>query len=202
MITRSTADTYRKIFIFTSIPFGLYMGAQGLSEGLWHGITQGVFEGLLFGSFMALILGVLHQISNKQLQSNYSEALLGVHQVQVLTLKQPFDEAFETCLSSIAILKKGKVTQQDRELGVIHAKTGTTWKSFGEKLMLTVSPDGDESCKVSISSKPLVGTTLVDYGKNIENIRSIVEALGKQAITTLSAEKISSLNMIEESENA
>jgi len=157
---------------------GVFAGWLG---GIWYGLLAGIGGGLFYGLFMALGLGALHQFSTKQLKTDYGETLLGVHQVQVLIVKQAFNEAFETCVSSALVLRKCRITQQDKELGVIQARTGTTWKSWGEKIMLTVSSADVDTCKVTISSKPALGTTLVDYGKNVENLRSIVDALSKRA---------------------
>ncbi len=141
----------------------------------------GVGSGLFYGFFMALGLGALQQLSTKQLKTDYSEALLGVHQVQVVVVKQPFDEAFETCENAVLLLKGCRITQKDKELGVIYAQTGQSWKSYGEKIMLTVSAENANACKVTISSKPAIGTTLVDYGKNVENLRAITQSIGQSA---------------------
>ncbi|MDR3614795.1 MAG: hypothetical protein P4L53_14650 [Candidatus Obscuribacterales bacterium] len=184
MITRSKLDTYRRIFLFTTIPYGLITGIfVGCFWGIWHGLIAGVGGGLFYGLGMALCLGALQQFSTKQLKTDYRETLLGVHQVQALSVERCFDEAFELCASSVLLLRNCRITQQDKELGIINAQTGTTWKSFGEKIMLTVSSTDKDSCTVTISSKPAISTTLVDYGKNVENLRVIEDALSRRAGT-------------------
>ena len=182
MINRTTADIYRKIFIFATIPFGLCTGiATGLWAGLETGLIAGVVGGLIYGFFMSLILGAMQQFYTRLLKTDYSENLLGVHQVQAVTLDQPFDDAYATCQFTLEELAKCKITQQDKELGIIRAEITATWKSFGENILLTVSPDGTDLSKVTISSKPTVTTTIVDYGKNAENMRAIIELLQKRA---------------------
>lgn len=178
MIIRSKLHTYRRIFIFASIPFGIYMGSIGaIASGPWYGLLIGVGSGLFYGLFMALILGAMNQFLTKQLKTDYNENLLGVHQVQLVTLKHSFEDAITACQSSLLELKYCTITHTDMELGVIHAQTKTTWKSFGEKIMLTVSTAEPDLCKITISSRPALKTTLVDYGKNVENVRSIINSL-------------------------
>jgi len=136
MIVRSRADTYRKIFLFTAIPFGLCMGLLcGLIAGPWRGLVTGIGSGLFYGFFMSLTLGALHQFSTRQLKPDYSENLLGVHQVEVVTIEQSIDETFATCQAALQELKNCRIIEQDKEFGVLRAQTGATWKSFGEKVM-------------------------------------------------------------------
>ena len=181
MITRSTADICRKIFLRASILFGLFLGVfAGWVGGIWLGLVAGIGGGLYYGLVMALAVGAYHQFSIKRLKTNYEETLLGVHQVQVLIVKQAFDEAFETCVSSALVLRKCQITQQDKESGIIRVQTGATGDSFGEKIMLMVSSTDVDTCRVTISSKPLLGGVLVDGGKNVKNLRSIVDALSKR----------------------
>lgn len=173
MIIRNNADLYGKIFLVTSISFVCFMSIE-------KGLIAGISDGLLYGIGMALCIGLLHQISTERLKADYSENLLGVHQVRVITLQQSFEDAFDTCGFALEELKKCRITQQDNKLGVLRARTGMTWKSFGEKIMLTVSPAGKNLCKVTASSEPVIWTTIVDYGKNIENIRSIHDSLRRR----------------------
>lgn len=179
MITRDSNHPYRQILLFTALPFGLMMGLfAGLFAGVQIGLIAGLLGGLIYGIGMSLILGGINQFSINRLNANYDERLLGVHQVQTLTLAQPFEEALKSCEAAVSQLPKCGVLSTDVEMGVIRAEVGTTWKSFGESVMLTASPLSDTECKVTISSKPKVSTTVVDYGKNAENMRVLLAALG------------------------
>lgn len=186
MIIRSQADVFRKLFIFTTVPFGLFMAIFfGATNGWEYGLVAGAACGLGYGIAMAAILGAINQYQAKKLGSNYSESLMGVHQVETLRLAGQFDGAFEACKAALNAVPKCKITSEDKQLGIITAQTGTTWKSFGETIMFTVSDSGDgANCNVTLSSKPAVRTTLVDYGKNMQNVRAIVAALGARAIVT------------------
>ncbi len=185
MITRSTFDSYLKIFIACGLSFGLCLGLMfGVRSGIAQGVFAGVGGGLVFGLLMSLILGAIQQFTTKQLKTGYEENLMGVHQVQVFEVHKTFDDTFKACVESLLALPKCKIVDQDNVSGFIHARTGATWKSFGEKLMITVSPLETASCRVTLSSKPALDTTLVDYGKNVENLRIIVGALEQRAAIT------------------
>ncbi len=153
---------------------------DGLCAGISYGLLFGLGGGVSYGSLLALSLGGLDQASIKRLNPDYSEMLLGLHQVQVFTVRRSFDEAFEACISSVLELRKCQITQQNKEIGAIRADTGMTWKSFGEKIMLTVSSADDHTCTVTISSKPRIPTALMDYGKNVENMRLIIDSLSNR----------------------
>lgn len=105
----------------------------------------------------------------------YLERGLDVYQSKTLCVESNFDDVFESCISSLQQLAKCQIQRQDRTMGVIEAQTGMSWKSCGEKVLFIISKDGDNRCKLTVSSRPSVVTTLVDYGKNADNIKTIVD---------------------------
>jgi len=163
---------YLKLFLATGIPFGLIMGV------MYGDLTKGLFVGLFFGFFMSLILGTLNIIFTKKSTSQDSSKATGVHQTKVLELQLPYDKTFDLCISSLDSVK-GTVKQEERSLGKVVAKTGMTWKSFGETIQFDVRKIDNEKTQVQISSKPALPTTLVDYGRNLENVEKITEFFNK-----------------------
>ena len=69
---------------------------------------------------------------------------------------------------------KFKVVSSDAAARTVELKTGVSLRSWGEKLRVELAPEG-EGTKLSVRSAAKLGTTLFDYGKNAENVRSIVE---------------------------
>lgn len=49
-----------------------------------------------------------------------------------------------------------------------------SWKSFGELVEVSVKPNGGNKTLIEITSKPSLPTTMVDYGKNQENVEALV----------------------------
>ncbi len=55
-----------------------------------------------------------------------------------------------------------------------------SWKSWGEIIAFDIHKTNDV-IQVEISSRSVVHTTLVDYGKNLENVEKIVSFLKEHA---------------------
>ncbi len=101
----------------------------------------------------------------------------GVHQVRKLVLPISYEKAFDACVKSIETLKRSKKIKEDRDNGIFDAKAGITWKSFGEQIRFIVNRLDDEHTEVEFSSRPAARTTLIDYGKNLKNVKAIEEYL-------------------------
>jgi hypothetical protein len=145
------------------------------------GISTGLLTGLVHGLLLAAFYARQHHDALTQIKADYCESLLGLHQVQVITLRQSFEETFEACRAALKKLKGSRIVYEEKYLGVIRAQTGISWGSFGEQIMFTASPSGQDCSRVSISSKPVVTVIMLDRGKNVQNIRSIVAALAEPA---------------------
>lgn len=172
---------YSKLFLGTGIPFGIFIGIfYSLKYEFPIGLISGLFAGLFFGGLMSLILGTIHKKSVKKIQSKEAEDLEGVHQIRKIELSIPFDKAFDLCTKSINQIKKGKILKKDRTNGKINAKASMTWKTFGDKIKFSLIKLNDDTTEVEISSRPIVRTTLVDYGKNLRNVEIIEAFLREQ----------------------
>ncbi|WP_273130964.1 hypothetical protein [Bacillus weihaiensis] len=74
-------------------------------------------------------------------------------------------------------LHKAKVKEENLEKGFILVRTGINIRTWGEVIKVTVTSIENERTLVTIESKPIVITTMVDYGKNLENVKIISEYL-------------------------
>jgi hypothetical protein len=99
---------------------------------------------------------------------------MGVHHVRNVELRLPYDKAFDLCIESLGLIKKCKIHNEDRSQGKIVAKAGMTWKTWGDVISFEVRRIGNDAIQVAVSSRPSVRTTLVDYGKNLENVETLV----------------------------
>jgi len=121
----------------------------------------------------------------KQLGTTDLKNLFGVHQVDVISLPIPFEEAYTTCSQAIASLKFSRKIQSDQSSGTIRFHTTGTIRSYGEKILLSISEVDSNLTKITISSKPIIATTLFDYGKNAENLRLLRKAIQEAEKHTL-----------------
>jgi hypothetical protein len=56
--------------------------------------------------------------------------------------------------------------------------TGASLRSWGERVSCTVEPTGDGS-RIVVRSTSQLSTTLFDWGKNDDNVKKVVGALGR-----------------------
>jgi len=182
----------REIFSSTARPYGVSYGLvmivvfsvifllqHGFPDGLWIGVTAGLgaglLGGLLFGGFMALALGWSHARSVKRLPYGVPEEAVGVvEHVRSIELPVAYAQTLALCRDAIGIIKKAKILEEDHALGIIEAKVGMTWESFGESVMFRMHRVDDLRTHIEISSRPTKRGTLVDYGKNLDNVEKLL----------------------------
>ncbi|TXC90451.1 hypothetical protein FS935_10960 [Metabacillus litoralis] len=173
--------TFIKIFIFTSIPFGFFMYIQALIfNNSEPSASLYIIIGLVFGLFMSLILTILDYQSNKSIGEGKSS---GVHKKGSIEVQLPGHEAFKVCKKVGSVLNGARISYENQQKGLLIIKTGISWKTWGDIIEVVVEEVGANSTRVSIQSRPLVPTTLVDYGKNSENIQRIIRYLEKEHVS-------------------
>ena len=69
------------------------------------------------------------------------------------------------------------MTRADRAAGVIKARIGPTWQSWGEVVEVDLRQLTGAGLEVEVRSKPVLPLTFLDYGKNERNVRRILEHL-------------------------
>ena len=94
---------------------------------------------------------------------------INIEQGKEIIVDLDYDDAFEKT-KRVLILIKAKVTKDSKNDGIIIAETGLSWKSFGENLLLKLKRVGSKQTQIKILSKPKVRTTMIDFGKNFENV--------------------------------
>ena len=174
-------NRYLKAFLKTGIPFGIGSGVfYSFQFGLTRGAIVGIVGGLFFGVAMSAILVTWHQRAVKRLAPGASEAEMGVHHTRQVQVQRRYDEAFGLAVSSLQSVGKYKLRKEDKSSGQVEAKVSMSWKSFGEIISFNVRRIDDFRTQIEVSSRPSLGTTFADYGKNLENVEKISNFLNKQ----------------------
>ena len=177
-------NIYLKLFLATGIPFGIFMGIfYSFRYGFSSGLADGLFAGIFFGGFMSLILGFLHSRSVKRMPYGKSKEAMDVHHVRNIELRVSYDKAFDLCIESLNLIKRSKIRKEDRSQGKIDARAGINWKTWGDLISLDVRKKDNDRTQVIVLSRPVVRTTLVDYGKNLENVERISSFLKEKSET-------------------
>lgn len=75
-----------------------------------------------------------------------------------------------------------EVTRANPNEGNIIAKTGATWKAFGESINISIIPES-VGCSIIISSK--LTSQLYDWGKNSDNVKDFFSRLSLEILKFL-----------------
>jgi hypothetical protein len=161
---------YFKTFLLTGIPFGLIMLGIDLAHGDRIILWKYLFMTFFFGITMSLILVSFHRYRLKKNGiQEITNDIVGVNQSRIL----------KTCLNKTDLINKlkndpiiGKMKMTEIKNGIL-LKSGVTWKSWGEEIKIILKTDNETEFEYQISSNPKLKTTIVDFGKNLENINRI-----------------------------
>jgi hypothetical protein len=125
-------------------------------------------------------------ITAKWLRPNYYECLFGIHQVELRNLASPAELTFARCLDVANSMKSYRVGFTSDKLGVIRINTKLNWVTFGETILILVSPITDSTCRLVVSSKSPGTSNIIDYGQNLRNIRALLAAIETQEVSQAS----------------
>ncbi len=173
-----------KIAIAAGILAGILAGIFFvLFYGLWIGIAGGLLTGLIAGAVLFFIMGPLHEMSVKKIAGEGSEGSAGVHHVREIEISRSFDESFDLCIRSLDLISRSRVTEKDYSGGRVLAKAGLNWRTWGDTISFQISAAGEGSSRIRVSSRPAAMTTIVDFGKNLQNVTRILSYLAEHGET-------------------
>ena len=163
---------YLKILIATGPPFGVFTAVFyifGFGADITTAIASGVIAGIAFGVFGIGAFAAIGYLSGEGLaygKTNWS---------QILELGIDFEEAKTLCRHSLGALNRPyKIDSHMGNQTQIVARTGLTWRSFGEIISFKVSSLTNSSVHIEICSKPKLARTTLDWGANRRNIDAII----------------------------
>ncbi len=87
------------------------------------------------------------------------------------------EDIFALCLRSISNIKKCDIGQLNKDKGTFTVNVRTNWRTWGDVIQFEIKQNNINICLVKITSRPKMGTTLIDFGKNLENIIKITNFL-------------------------
>ena len=171
-----------KIFLASGIPFSIFIGIlNSYIYGIPAGVISGLIAGAVFGFLMFFILGFLHGRAVKKIGDGKFGDETGVDHTRSIELNLPYDCVFDLCIRSLGLITNCKVLEEDRANGIIIAKAGINWKTWSDKVSFYINGIGNNRTNVNVSSRPTARTTIVDFGKNLDNVESIVSFINTSA---------------------
>lgn len=180
-------------------PMGLFAGVVvGLARGVEAGLTIGLLASLGAGGFFGLAMiaclaplqvrGVRRTLAalpgEAATLSIWDAAAHEPAQTRVLHFDEPAPAAVGLCYDAL------KGFAGDESPSVSLAPDGSTvlqvvrrggWRSIGETVEARVEPGAwAPGARVTLSSRPAVGTTRLDFGRGLENVGRLSEVLRRQ----------------------
>ena len=141
-----------------------------------------LIQAIAFLIILWLVLGWMHRRGIKRKGFPPSKQNLSVVQERELHLSLPYEQAFAVCKEAIERLSQITLKQVDYSTGRLVANRQMTWESFGEKIVMNIQAINDDATQVEFASRPIVPTTIFDYGKNLQNVERIRQYLISYAV--------------------
>ena len=165
---------YLELFLKTGLPFGIFLTVFDMLIGEDFSLWKLIFSIIFFGLLMSISSVSMQKIGLKK---------LGVTEFNESNLKPFQEKEIISTLSRDEIINRfetkkwnGKiVVSKDRSAVVI--KLGYSWRSWGEKITVEMKDIENNQTQIKITSKPKSSLTLIDSGKNLENIKLVEQTL-------------------------
>lgn len=134
------------------------------------GVITGLATGSVTGGIIFLVIGVLNWGAVRSLKPDAAESVLGVYHECTMEIPGRSEEAFNLCIRSMSGIRGCRVMEINRSAGTIRARTGLNWKTWGDTIFFDIRPSGEGHAMIHFSSRPTFKTTIVDFGKNLQNV--------------------------------
>lgn len=157
-------SVYLKLFLAAAIPYAILMGL------LFFSLPAGVAFGTGFGLVISTIFGTLQ---HSAYQGKKADGDRSVNQSRDIEIDVPLTEAFDLCLKALATLHRARVKKADPLSGLIEARTGINWKTYGEKVTFRLFRVDSHTTRIHLASRPRLKTALIDFGRNLYNINRL-----------------------------
>ncbi len=160
-------NRYLKTFLQMSVPFGILTGVFQAFHG--KGAIECLVKGTISGVFFGLVMTTFVYIAVRVYAGNRSDAF-NLCKNKVITINKKPEMVIPECRNAILSVKRARIVEESDGGRLILAKVGLSWKSAGEIMKISVNETSSCTTTVEISSIPALKTTIIDYGKNDENI--------------------------------
>lgn len=141
-----------------------------------------LIQAIVFISILWVVLWWMHHRGIKRKGFPITKQNLSVVQEKELLLSLPYEQAFAVCKEALARLSRITLKREDYSTGTLVANSQITWDSFGEKIVMNIQAIDNDITQVEFASRPIVPTTIFDYGKNLQNVERIRQYLISYAV--------------------
>ena len=152
------------------IPFALLMTLMDVFLGEEFSVFKFIFHTVFFGGTMAMFAMYMQKGRLKKMGvTDFTTENLAVNQSRVIQSNISIKELIDR-LKSDEFFGKMKLKENRN---VIQLRSKASWRSWGEKIRIIIISEESGLIKYDVFSEPVIGITLVDYGKNLENVERL-----------------------------
>ena len=137
---------------------------------------------IILFTVLYFVLWLMHRSGIKRKGFPITKQNLSVIQEKEMRLNLPYEQAFAVCKETLNKLPRINLKEENQSRGILVANTQISWESFGEKIGLDIQTVNNSMTKVKFRSRPLIRTTMFDYGKSLANIERIKNCLIPYAV--------------------
>jgi hypothetical protein len=171
---KPTTKLYLKTFLLSGASYGLLSILYDFSNGDYISLKGYLISSASFGLIVTLILVPIHIWVLKK---------NGIKKISSDNLKVSQSKSIKSDLTKSEILQKfkmdpiiGKMKINETEYGIL-INSGMTWKSWGEEIKIIIDSFENNLYEYRITSNPKFKIAIADYGKNLENVNRIENAI-------------------------
>jgi hypothetical protein len=167
-------------FVLTAVTMGgayavlLYLALAAGGSSVSPGFLA--ISGACFGFLMSAVFTSAAWLT---VRKRGTDLAARVRQVREVSVPGSRAEALNLCADATRSVGRVKVRLVDPTTGVVEARKGLTWKTFGDAVRIRIVAGDDREQRVRIESRPVVPTTLVDYGSNYDTVTAITDYLAR-----------------------
>jgi hypothetical protein len=160
---------YLKIFLFFVFCYGVINLVYYFFDTSYFDFKN-LYQIFIFGCIMSLTLVTVHLVCLKRMKINkFTNSNLAVVQSKVIISNLNKIELFQK-IENHPLIRKLNYKKIEN---VILIHTGLNWKTWGEVIKIECVSQNDIETVCKITSKPKLITTILDYGKSLENLNMI-----------------------------
>jgi hypothetical protein len=175
------APLFLRIFCIFGLSYAVLRALRALAEGepASRAIGLSTVAGIVVGLAMAFILPAMNSVGLKLRGFDPDTDGVDVDVRRTVEVPLPPEQALARCREALERMR-AKRMRVDPASATVEGRGRISWASFGEEVLCRVEPAGGGS-RVEIRSRPVLRTTLMDCGKNLENVERIRAALVQAA---------------------
>jgi hypothetical protein len=140
-----------------------------------------LFEAMMWGAFVWPVLILVDRRFARKSGVASTWGTLGTPQHGELAVDGDPEDVLHRAQDGVARIARVKAVVTDAGRGLIEARTAVSLWSWGERVRVEIRLMEAGRVRVRVESRAAFPLTLIDYGRNAENVPTVLQALSSDA---------------------